>query len=52
MNEPDDGQQWENEYAQWCEEQEEAERLDSLNRLLRAVSEGTVYDTRSERENV
>ncbi len=42
----DDLQQaWESEYAAWCEEQEQKD-LDTLNRLLRAAGEGTVYDPR------
>ncbi len=45
----DDNGQWQSEYDAWVkseEEREEAERVDALNRLLRAVGDGTVYDTR------
>ena len=63
--ERDDRQQWENEYEQWCAEndaridrdfeawaaRQTPEALDALASLIRAVGDGTVYDMRAEREN-
>ena len=60
MERDDDRQQWENEYEQWCAENDtridrefEAwaatqtpEALDTLASLIRAVGDGTVYDMR------
>ena len=60
----DDRQQWENEYEQWCAENEaridrdfeawaaaQSQRDIALASLIRAVGDGTVYDMRAEREN-
>lgn len=41
---------WESEYEQWCQEQDER-AAETLNALLRAIGDGTVYDMRSERES-
>ena len=42
----DDARQaWENEYEAWCEEQD-AREVETMNALLRAISDGTVYDPR------
>ena len=60
MERDDDRQQWENEYEQWCAENDaridrefEAwaatqtpEALDTLASLIRAVGDGTAYDMR------
>ena len=46
----DDLPQWENEYEAWCDEQD-ARAAETLNSLLRAIGDGTVYDMRDEREN-
>lgn len=34
---------WESEYEQWCQEQDER-AAETLNALLRAIGDGTVYD--------
>lgn len=34
---------WENEYDQWCQEQDER-AAETLNALLRAIGDGTVYN--------
>ena len=39
----DGGACWANEYAAWCAEQDER-AIETLNALLRAVVDGTVYD--------
>lgn len=39
--------QWENEYEAWCAEQDAA-AADALNRVLRAIGDGTVYDPRED----
>ena len=58
--ERDDRQQWENEYEQWCAENDaridrefeawaatQSQRdIDTLASLIRAVGDGTVYDMR------
>jgi hypothetical protein len=41
----DGGACWANEYAAWCAEQDER-AIETLNALLRAVGDGTVYDMR------
>ena len=41
----DGGACWANEYAAWCVEQDEL-AVETLNALLRAVGDGTVYDMR------
>lgn len=51
MNEPDDGA-WTNEYELWAAEQEEAEKLDRLNALLRAARDGTIFDMRDDDANL
>lgn len=43
----DEQQPWENEYEQWCAEQDER-AVATLNALLRAIGDGTVYDMRNE----
>ena len=57
-------QAWENEYEQWCAENDaridrefeawaatqSPEALDMLASLIRAVGDGTVYDMRNERD--
>ena len=40
----DGGACWANEYAAWCAEQDDALAIETLNALLRAVVDGTVYD--------
>lgn len=45
--ESDDGA-WKNEYEEWAAEQEEQDKLDRLNSLLRAARDGTIYDVREE----
>lgn len=64
MERDDDRQQWENEYEQWCAENDaridrdfeewaatQSQRdIDTLASLIRAVGDGTVYDMRAERD--
>lgn len=42
----DGGACWANEYAAWCAEQDDERAIETLNALLRAVGDGTVYDMR------